>query len=69
MKKLAIALAALGALALSSPVYACPGHDGAKDEAKTADKEKSGDKKKDTAKKNDKKKDEAKKDGDKTAMK
>lgn len=74
MKKLAIALAAFGALAIATPaVFACDGHGdkGAKTEApKTAKKE--GDKKKAPVKKEDKKKDEKKtekKDGDKVSMK
>jgi len=75
MKKLAIALAAFGALAIATPVFACPGHDGDKSDApKTAEKsepkEKAPAKKKDT-KKNEKKdtaKDD-KKDGDKVSLK
>ena len=73
MKKLAIALAALGAFAIATPtVFACDGHgDKAKTEApKTAKKE--GEKKKAPEKKKDEKKDEKKtekKDGDKVSMK
>jgi hypothetical protein len=76
MKKLAIALAAFGALALATPaVYACPGHDGDKsadtDAPKTAkkdEKQKKAPAKKKDEKKNEKK-DTEKKDGDKVSMK
>jgi hypothetical protein len=74
MKKLAIALAAFGALAIATPVFACPGHDGDKstDAPKTAekseDKEKKAPAKKKDTKKTDKK-DTEKKDGDKVSMK
>lgn len=78
MKKLAIALAAFGALAFVSvsgtpAAYACPGHDGDKnaDAPKTAKKDES--KKKAPAKKKEEKKQDKKetekKDGDKVSMK
>jgi hypothetical protein len=75
MKKLALALAAFGALAIATPaVFACPGHDGEKsdtDAPKTAKKDEKKQKapaKKKEEKKQDKKETE-KKDGDKVSMK
>ena len=74
MKKLAIALAAFGALAIANPVYACPGHDGEKSDtdapktAKKDEKQKKAPAKKKEEKKQDKKETE-KKDGDKVSMK
>jgi hypothetical protein len=74
MKKLAIALATFGALAIATPaVFACPGHDGEKSDnaPKTAESEKSKEKKAPAKKapKKDEKKDTEKKDGDKVSMK
>jgi hypothetical protein len=79
MKKLALALAAFGALAFVSvsgtpAVYACPGHDGEKSDtdapktAKKDEKQKKAPAKKKDEKKNEKKETE-KKDGDKVSMK